>query len=169
MATATAKQAKQDVEPLPTSWPANQLFVAVSDHDGAAAGFDGGPERGGSGAWARGDVRPWTAEHAVPLALRDPKDGTIVRGYVEPVLDMTNDGKVVASGKYFATRDPKTGQWEAAAPTPKAMQRATRGASSMTKAFQPLGVQRANQTRQDALAAAGIPLDSGRASDRQVG
>lgn len=167
MASAPAPKSKVEVPALPTSFPPNQLFVAVADHDGAAAGFDGGPERGGSGAWARGDVRPWTAEHAVPLALRDPKDGTIARGYVEPVLDMGNDGKVLRSGKFFANRDPKTGEWVAAEPTPKAVQRATRGASSMTKAFQTIGVQQAVAARDNAMAAAGIPMD--RPSDRMVG
>lgn len=169
-ATAAPKKQQQDITPIPTEWPAMQLFVGVSDNDGAAVGFDGGPERGGSGAWARGDVRPWTSEFAVPLALRDPKDGLIVRGYLEPVLDMSNDGKtVLASGKFFATRNPKSGEWEAAAPTAKAMQRAQRGAGSVAKAFQPVAVQNAVRTRQDAMAAAGIPIDTVRASDRVVG
>lgn len=146
-------------QPFPPEFPKDQLFVAVSDNDGPAAGFDGGPEKGGSGAWARGDVRQWTASGAVPLALRDPNDGTIARGYLEPVEQTgEKNGRLVAtkSTKFFAVYVPKKGDepatWRAAKPTPKAMTRATRGASSMVKAFQSI----AQQTQQDRLAGSGV-------------
>lgn len=149
------------VEALPTSWPREQVFVAVSDNDGAAAGYDGGPEKDGIGAWARGQIGPWTTSDAVPLALRDPMNGTISRGWLEPADEIVmKNGKPTCtkSRKFFATRDPKTGTWHPAAPSPKALKRAARGAESIAEAFLAPGVKRALDSRSETLAAAGIAL-----------
>lgn len=157
MANETMPQAGAKAPAIPTEFKRDQLFVAVSDHDGPAAGFDGGPEKGGTGAWARGDIRQWTAAGAVPLALRDPKDGSIVRGWLEPVEQMgEKNGRPVAlrSTKFFATRNPKTGAWEPAKPSDKALARATRGATPLTAAFATVA-QRAQTER---LAGAGLNL-----------
>ncbi len=143
-ASKVESQENTKVEALPESFHPSQLFICVSDAPGAAAGFDGGPEVGGSGAWARGDVRQWTSSHAVPLALRDPEDGMIVRGYLEPVESRTHgpDGKpLTVSRKYYAVRE-KSGKsfvWTAAAPSAQAVERASRGPESVTKPLQPLG------------------------------
>lgn len=143
-----APQKSDKVTPIPESFPPETRFVCVSDNDQTASGFDGGPEVGGSGAWPKGAVRRWTASHAVPLALRSPEDGTIVRGYVEPVESeaFNAQGKpVVTSTKYFAVRE-KDGTWKAVAPSARALQRANIGAASITKALQPVrspAVQRA--------------------------
>lgn len=127
--------------PLPESFPPDTMFVAVSEHDKPAAGFDGGPERGGRGAWGRGTTGQWTADHTVPLALRDPKDGLIVRGYLEPVIGQDAMGRVVTQ-KFFAVRK-EDGTWEAAVPTARALKRANLGADSVAKAFETVPQRRA--------------------------
>lgn len=152
---ADAPQASAKLAPIPKQFPKSQLFVAVSDRDAAAAGFDGGPEKEGTGAWSRGDIRPWTSIDQVPLALRDPKDGSIVRGWVEPVEEVgERNGRPVAlrATKFFAVRDDKTGEWKPAAPSEKALKRATRGAASMTKAFESV----AQRAQGDRLAGTGL-------------
>lgn len=165
--TATQKSepkvaTKDPVAALPTTFPADQLFVAVSDNDGPAAGFDGGPEKGGSGAWPRGAIRQWTAESAVPLALRDPSNGTIVRGYIEPVEELgERHGQPVAlrSGKFFAERSA-SGEWVAKAPSKKALQRAIGGAGTYAKPLQAFTQQQARANEQR-LAGMGLNVNLG--------
>jgi hypothetical protein len=147
---------------FPTVFPPGQLFVGVSESDGAGIGFDGGPEKGGHGGWARGDVREWTSSDAVPLAIRDPQDGLIVRGYVEPVEEVERrDGRLVCvtSTKYFGeyARRGKRGEWVPAEPTAKALVRARKGAEPLTQAFlTPAGQAAAKRSQQLATAGIGI-------------
>jgi len=143
-----AKDQKQDPRPMATdefpTYPKDQLYVAVQETDGPAAGFDGGPSKGGRGVWARGDLGQWTADSAVPLAIRDPQDGRIVRGYLEAVESVgERNGKTVAtrSAKLFGVYSPSgpgtPGRFVPAEPSPRAVQRATRGATPMTDALTP--------------------------------
>ena len=159
-ATAVPAEPSAKVVPLPDAFPPDQQFVSVSDSDVVTCGFDNGPETGGYGAWARGVVRPWTATSAVPLALRSPSDGLIVRGYVEPVESMTYDAKgkpVVTSTKYFATR-AKDGSWHAAAPTKRALARAYGGAASITKALQPVRGPSAQRALESGVRPSDLPV-----------
>lgn len=151
---AAAKQEK--AEGFPTEFPPETLFVAVSDRDGPAAGFDGGPEKGGTGAWPKGDIRTWTAAAPVPLAIRDPKIGTIEAGWLEPVEQMgEKNGRPVAlqATKFYGSYDVKSRSWVPAVPTERARKRATLGAATIATPFQALAQQQAKATR---LAGAGI-------------
>lgn len=132
------KQEKQEPQSLglaPVSFPPETQFLAVSDNDGPAAGEDGGPVVGGRGAWAKGQVGPWTSSKRLPLAIRDPKDGTIVRGWLEPVESQHYgpNGKVISvSTKYFGVRNAD-GEWELREPSKTAVQRANMGLASITR------------------------------------
>jgi hypothetical protein len=132
-----AKAEKDEVE-VPTEFPADQMFVAVSESQAEFAGHDGGPIRGGRGLWAKGTVGTWTSNLAVPLALRDPATGLIWKGYLEPVTKYSYgiNGVIVCneSQQYFVEPDgeqakpkakPKASK--AVAPTTKAAQRAKTG------------------------------------------
>lgn len=93
------KDGTKDVQEIPESWDADQLFVAVSDRGGEVAGEDGGPRNNGRGMWYVGNVGRWTSHLPVPLALRDPVTGLIWKGYLEPVTNV--NGQYVPTS-YFA-------------------------------------------------------------------
>lgn len=193
-ATATPKPTKaseQDTEQTtdaPAAYPPGTLFVAVNDGIQVYAGDDGGPAKGGKGRWRVGEVGPWTAVSAPPIAHRNPEDGLIWKGWLEEVettrLDASGNTICVKSKKVFSeplamaqrstARAAKAGQMipKPKKPSAKAQKRATLGAAPMADALKPVN-QRAEQ-----LADAGIPVDTGgdappaapaRASDRPVG
>lgn len=139
------KEQKAVVSEIPSSFPAGQLFVGVSESSGEYAGY-ASPRRGGRGLWPRGGVGEWTSDDDVPLALRDPDTGIIWKGYLEPVIQSARaqDGSLecLQSQQFFAihpsaeARREETAKRQAAskakpaAPTGKAAKRAQTGPKS---------------------------------------
>jgi len=160
MSKPTAQDTKQDTKmtpdgrPLvPSKFPDGQLFIAVSENDGPSAGFDGGPEKGGRGSWPRGTVAPWEAVSTVPIAVRDPKDGLITKGYLEPVIsqEFNAAGKtIVTSEHYYGVYDTTLGAYVLAAPSPRAVQRASIGAVPVSRALQSIGQQTSQRRAESA-------------------
>jgi hypothetical protein len=153
---------------VPTEFPADQLFVAVSESAAEYAGNDGGPIRGGRGLWAKGVVGQWTANFAPPIALRDPASGLIWKGYLEPVTRYSYglNGAIVCneSQKFYAepmsasdTPKPEPKPLKVSAPTEKAAKRAKNSPAD-------LGASLKQQPTSPLARSA-----SGRASDAAVG
>lgn len=143
-----AGSAKQETKALPTAFPADQLFVAVSDRGGEVAGEDGGTRTGGRGMWLVGQVQTWTADAIVPLALRDPITGLIWKGYLEPVeRSHVEHGRIVCdvSTQYYVPNPANKPRQAAALPTETAQPsdaaktRATRGARKLKDLVRPTG------------------------------
>lgn len=173
MAAAPKAQdpAQGEGQEIPTEFRADQLFVGVGEGMAEVVGHDGGGTTNGRGMWYKGQVGHWTSKHPVPLALRDPDNGTIWKGYVEPVTATAYglNGVVIAaeSQKFYVRPDempapkkvePKKLKVEA--PTQKAAKRAKDGPAPIDAAI------KASQNRpvSPLVASAG-----GRASDSVVG
>lgn len=143
MSSATAAK-KENI--VPTSFPDDQLFVAVSDRGGEVAGEDGGPRTGGKGMWYVGQVAEWTADAPPPIALRDPNTGLIWKGYLQPVLaTRVENGRLVAtsSTSYFVVnpaapvRKQNAVAMEGAKPSDAAVTRASHGPGSLASKVRP--------------------------------
>lgn len=160
---AAATQDKQDQEQdkqdarkggIPTEFPVDQLFIAVSDRGGEVAGEDGGPRTGGKGMWLVGEVARWTSGNAVPLALRDPNTGIIWKGYLEPVLRqfLGQDGKMRTESHQFFVQNPaapvrtaKKAPGKTSAPSEAAQKRAANGPGKLAPLVRPEGAQNRNR------------------------
>lgn len=157
---------------IPESWPRDQLFVAVCDNAQEYAGEDGGPQSGGKGRWRVGEVGVWTSKRKLPLAHRNPEDGLIWKGWLEPVVrtrrnpqdqmvceesqkffsvPLAQDQRAAESAKKRGMMAPKSRK-----PTSKAAARAALGAPQMADALKPLS------ERQAQAAQVGVPIDDGR-------
>lgn len=154
-----------------------KVYVAVSDSDRAYAGHDGGAQTGGQGRWRVGQVGPWTAKLAVPLARRDPDSGLIRSGYLEEVLESRtkDDGTVVATRtqQLFETREEQQARIAAAregqsvagsraTASPRASARALNGGASVD------AVLSGGKSKKGKPASADKVLQ-GRVSDQPVG
>lgn len=142
MAKQDKADKQQDEQLAPVSFPPETLFIAVSNHDGPAAGEDGGKAVGGIGPWAKGQVGKWTSSKRLPLAIRDPKDGEIVRGWLEPVIEQhygPNNKVITRSQKHYGVRT-ESGEWALREPSATAIQRANIGLHSITTML-PQGAQ----------------------------
>lgn len=142
-----AKQAQDNEQAIPTEFPADQLFVAVSESAQEFVGEDGGPRTGGRGMWAKGMVGQWTARSAIPLAIRNPDDGLIWKGYLEPVTKHSYgvNGQIVCneSQKFYAypNSEPRPAKEQkvvkGVTPTKKAEQRAKSGPAPLGNTLKP--------------------------------
>jgi len=150
------------------TYPPETLFVAVCDGLQVYAGDDGGPQHGGKGRWKVGEVGRWTADRRVPIANRNPDDGLIWKGWLEPVTQhsVNASGQLVALASEQIFSEPPIAEQRARAraeaegklipkvkaPSAKAKRRAQGGAAPMQDALKPI-------SQQKVVRSAGIPLD----------
>jgi len=146
------------------------LYVAVSDSDNTYAGYDGGPQKGGRGRWKKDYVGPWMSSGRVPLAVRNPDDGLIWRGYLELVTAhrTKDDGSIVCitsekvyehppkfesrSKAHFAAAP--VAETRPATPSAEAIERASNGATPIDEVLAPSKARKGRPRKLDSISAA---------------